>query len=104
MDTYTVINTNVENTWQITKFSDYKDADSVFKVTKRGQSYHCDCPGYWRQKDKTEHKHIRIVKFWENDLEQPEGMALWFEDNEIEYNQFMKSNSYFKEIFYLPNG
>ena len=95
-DLYLVKDTNTKNTWEISKFSDYKDADSVYKVTKKGKSYHCDCPGYWRQKDKSEHKHSRIVKFWEEELEKPIGMALWFENDEIEYNQFIKSNSYFE--------
>ena len=104
MSTYVVSESNVKDTWQIAKFSDYKDADSVFNVSKRGRTYHRDCPGFWRQKDKSEHKHIRIVKFWKEELEQPTGMALWFEDEEIEYNQFIKSNSFLEEFFLLPNG
>ena len=103
-DTYIITKTRVKNTWEIAKFSDYKDADSVYKVNKRGNTYNCDCPGYWRQKDKSEHKHSRIVKFWNEELEQPDGMALWFENDEIEYNQFMPSNSFMKDIFNLPNG
>jgi len=103
-DTYIIKNTHVKNTWEIAKFSGYKDVDSVYKISKKGQTYNCDCPGYWRQKNKSEHKHSRIVKFWNEELDQSEGMALWIKDDDIEYNQFISSNSFIKEIFNLPSG
>ena len=41
-DTYVVRKTRKKDTWDISKFSDYKDADSMFTVSKRGNTYSCD--------------------------------------------------------------
>jgi hypothetical protein len=95
-DTYVVRKTRKKDTWDISKFSDYKDADSMFTVSKRGTTYSCDCPGFWRQKDKSEHKHCKIVKFWKENLEETDGYAFWLEGDDIEYNHFMPTNSFVK--------
>ena len=88
-DTYVVAKSVKSKTWQISKFSDYKDADSQYTVTERAGHYHCDCPGFYRQKNKDEHKHIQIIKFWRESLEEEQGYALWFDkDESIEYNKF----------------
>lgn len=74
------------NIYEIATFVDGK-FHSVYTV-KYSRGYSCDCPGYWRQKDKTQHKHCLIVKFWVENLE--EGFCLWFENDEIKYHQFIE--------------
>lgn len=85
-------------TWQITKFSDYKEPDSSFQVSERAGHYHCTCPGYHRQKNKEEHKHILAVKYWRNQLFEQEGAALWFDNDKIESNIFIPQNTKLKQI------
>lgn len=80
--------------FEIASFVDgSKDSISVYKV-KIGQKniFHCDCPGYWRQKVKEEHKHCRIINFWVEKLENKEGYCFWFdnEDN-IEFHKFIEN-------------
>lgn len=96
-DTYVVYEVK-RNQWKITKFSDYKDADSSFQVSKRGEHYHCNCPGYSRQKNKDEHKHILIVKYWKEELNSQEGCGLWFEGELIKSNNFIPQNPKLKQI------
>jgi len=75
--------------YEIANFVDgNKEPHSVYKV-KYSRGYLCDCPGYWRQKDKTQHKHCLIVKFWIEHLDKELGYALWFDGNDIEYHQFI---------------
>ena len=85
--TYTVRTTAQPNIYEIANFVDGgKEPHSIYKV-KYSRGYSCDCPGYWRQKDKTQHKHCLIVKFWVEHLE--DGYCLWFEDENIEFRKFI---------------
>jgi hypothetical protein len=97
-DTY-IIYAVKQKEWKITKFSDYKEPDSSFQVTERGGHYHCNCPGYSRQKNKDEHKHIVAVKHWVNELNSEEGVAVWFENETLKSNKFLHHNTKLKQIF-----
>lgn len=95
-ETYVVTKTKKPRSWEIAKFSDYKDADSLYQVSKRGNKYWCNCPGFARQKNKEEHKHCLIVKHWVENLQETEGTALWVENDEIKSYKFIPSISYFE--------
>ena len=73
----------------------------VYQVSLNKDHYYCNCPGYRRQKTIGKHKHIRLLQFWKNQLEQPEGCSLWFEgvnDEDIEYRIFIPPNEALKKI------
>lgn len=78
---------------EIASFEDgSKESISVYKVYKgKTGIYICDCPGYWRQKTKEDHKHSRIVKFWIEHLNEEPGYCFLLEDNDtsIEFNKFL---------------
>ena len=96
-DTY-IIKLSKKNHWSITKFSDYKEPDSTYEVSERGGNYYCSCPGFHRQKNKAEHKHIIAVKHWRERLNSEEGVAVWFENETIKSNKFLHHNSKLKQI------
>lgn len=76
--------------YEVTNFIDgRKEPHSVYNVRKTPRSYTCDCPGFWRQRNKDEHKHCLIVKFWVENLEKELGCALWFDGDDIEYYKFV---------------
>ena len=79
------------NQYEISTFVDgSKESISVYKVTLRNNNYYCDCPGYWRQKVKEDHKHCRIVKFWIENLDMEMGYCFWLDnENNIEYHKFI---------------
>ena len=90
-----------KNSWEIANFSDYAEPDAVYQVSLNKDHYYCNCPGYRRQKTIGKHKHIRLLQFWKNQLEQPEGCSLWFEgvdDEDIEYRIFIPPNEALKKI------
>lgn len=75
--------------YQISSFGDYAEPIGVYEVRVTNRSISCNCPGYYRQRDKIEHKHCKIVQYW-IELGEEMGVALWFNDNEeIEYNYFL---------------
>jgi hypothetical protein len=85
-DQYVIKQTPKNKTWEIVKFDDGDEPSSIYKVSERNGFYHCDCPGFWRQKVKEDHKHTRLVKFWRENLEEASGYFLWFDkQQEIEY-------------------
>lgn len=75
--------------YEIANFVDgTKEPYSIYNVRRTTKSYSCDCPGFWRQKNKPDHKHCRIVKFWVENLEKTFGCAMWFDGDDIEYHRF----------------
>jgi hypothetical protein len=76
---------------EISSFVDgSKEAVSVYRVYKGNKGiYICNCPGYWRQKVKEDHKHSRIVKLWVENLEEQEGFCFWLDGDDIDYHRFM---------------
>ncbi len=83
-----VVRESTTNIYEIANFVDgEKEPHSVYKV-KYSRGYSCDCLGYWRQKDKTQHKHCLIVKFWKEHLNDI-GYCLWFDGDDIEYRKFI---------------
>jgi hypothetical protein len=97
-ESYLIRETPKSKTWEITKFSDYREPDSTYTVTERAGHYHCNCPGYWRQKNKDEHKHTQLVRFWREKLSEAEGYSLWFDGEDIEYFNFLLPNEKILQI------
>ena len=90
-DQYIIRQSSKPRVWEIAKFSDDYEPSGIYNVKLHGKNYSCDCPGYWRQKNKDEHKHIRLVKFWRENLEEEHGFALWLDGPDIEYSRFCDS-------------
>ena len=86
-DQYIIRQSLKPQVWEIAKFGDDYEPSAVYKVSERSGHYHCDCPGYWRQKNKDEHKHNKLVQFWRENLEEEHGFSLWFEGPDIEYSR-----------------
>lgn len=89
MSTYVV--TAIEaNRFQIVNFEDSASPEGVYEVlyTKNRDYMSCNCRGFKMQKDKTEHRHCKIVRFW---MEQgkPEGSAIWEENSKYNINRFV---------------
>jgi hypothetical protein len=86
-DSYTVKKLNKSNNWEINKFTDNSFTPvETYTVSKTKDFYWCNCMGFRRQKNKDEHKHIKLVKFWESSLEGQPGFVFWFDGQDIEYN------------------
>lgn len=80
--------------YEVTSFEKYSEGE-CYEVTHRNNTTYCDCIGFRRQKNKEEHKHCRIVKFWINNLESEPGYCFWLDGDDIEYNKFIDT-SYLK--------
>lgn len=62
----------------------------TYKVTytKSTDHWHCDCRGFWIQKDKTQHKHCVMTKFWVEHLDEDPWLHLWIDKyGDIEYQK-----------------
>ena len=74
-----------------------KEAISVYRVYKgKNNLYHCNCPGYWRQKVKEDHKHSRIVKLWCENLEEQIGFCFWMSGDDVEFHKFLDNEKFKK--------
>lgn len=73
--------------YEIASFKDSKEPYGVYTVLKRNY-FSCDCIGFYRQKDKTQHKHCNIVEFWINYLNCEPGFCFWYENEDLEFKQF----------------
>lgn len=76
--------------YEVATFEHSSTPTHVCKVTTNNKmQLSCNCLGYHRQKDKTQHKHCRLVKFYIENLEKLDGYIFWFEDNDesIEYTK-----------------
>lgn len=83
-ETYTVRKVTKPKVWEVSKFGDGNDSESEFFVSERSGHYHCNCPGFYRQKIKAEHKHILLVKYFRENLNEKGGYMFWFDtDNSI---------------------
>jgi len=73
--------------YDVTKFiGDFYETHEV-KITSRSAS--CTCFGFRVQKDKTQHKHCLMVKFWIENLDKEPGYAFWYEGEDLEFNKFI---------------
>ena len=63
--------------------------DDVYTVKVRNKIYTCDCFGFRRQHDKSQHKHCKMVRFWIDNLDKEPGFAFWWENEDLEYNKFI---------------
>lgn len=68
--------------YEIASFDNTSEPGGVYRVKITNQSISCNCPGFWRQKDKTQHKHTKIVKFWLDHLYGVPGYAFWLDAHE----------------------
>ena len=67
-----------------------KEAVSVYRVYKgKNNLYICNCPGYYRQKVKEDHKHSKIVKLWIENLDEAIGYCFWMDGDNVEYHRFL---------------
>lgn len=89
------------DTYEVTNFGDYSIPLSVYKVKITKHSISCSCPGFYRQKDKSEHKHTRIVDFWLKNLDGKAGYAFWFDGEDLEYRKFLDDPEIFEDKLVL---
>ena len=89
MSTEYFVRESQPKTYEITVFEDgRKEEKCTYIVKKPGRYYSCNCPGYWRQKHKSEHKHCRIVKFWIEELNKQYNYVFWIDElDNICYNR-----------------
>lgn len=80
-------------TYLIRKVKDYYEVTNTEEnfVSYRVKNKTCNCPGFYMQKDKSNHKHIKLVEFWKKELKEEYGYALWFNGEKVEYNKWMKN-------------
>jgi hypothetical protein len=86
-DQYVLKKTDKSNIFEVVKFSEKDNSFVTYKVTKGHNYYRCDCPGFYRQKEKKEHKHSKLVQFWEDNLDSETGYTFWFDGPDIEYSR-----------------
>jgi len=86
-DNYVLRTTSKPNICEVVKFSEKDNSFVTYQVTKSRNYYRCDCPGFYRQKDKKEHKHSKLVQFWQENLESETGYTFWFDGSDIEYSK-----------------
>ena len=53
----------VDASYEVAKFSGSKEPEAVYTVSRRGNTWTCDCPGF-RRSGGAPHKHIEFVKNW----------------------------------------
>ena len=90
MSTYVI--SEIENSrFQIANFEDSAAPEGVYEVlyTKSRDYMSCNCRGFRMQKDKSEHKHCKMVRFWMT-LGKPGGAAVWQEGDEYKMNKFVE--------------
>ncbi len=74
--------------YEIASFKDSKEPYGVYIVLKRN-NFSCDCMGFFRQKDKTQHKHCKVIKFWIEHLDYEPGYCFWYEGKDLEFKQLL---------------
>ena len=86
-----VISQIENNRFQIAGFGDSAAPEGVYEVlyTKTRDYMSCNCRGFRMQKDKSEHKHCKMVRFWMSQGS-PEGSAIWQEDEVFKMNRFVE--------------
>lgn len=84
---YVIRQIGVKKEFEITSFEESKEPTGVYtvKITSRAKS--CSCNGFYRQRDKTEHKHIKLVNFWIKSLDKIPGFVFWWEGEDLEYSK-----------------
>jgi hypothetical protein len=90
MSTY-LIKEIQNNRFQIANFEDSAAPEGVYEIlyTKSRDYLSCNCRGFRMQKDKLEHKHCKIVRFWMSHGS-PEGSAIWEDGGEFKMNKFVE--------------
>jgi hypothetical protein len=90
MSTY-LIKEIQNNRFQIANFEDSAAPEGVYELlyTKTRDYMSCNCRGFRMQKDKSEHKHCKMARFWMSQGK-PEGVALWEYDGEYKMNRFVE--------------
>ncbi len=78
--------------FEVVVFENASHPNAVYEVDRNRQNYFaCTCPGYRWQRDKTQHKHVLLVKFWIENLDKEPGFLMWFDGEDIEYAQMFTS-------------
>lgn len=88
----TYIVTQLEpNRFQIAGFGDSAAPDGVYETlyTKTRDWMSCNCRGFRMQKDKSEHRHCKMVRWWIGQGK-PDGVAIWEESGEYKMNKFVE--------------
>lgn len=90
MSTY-LIKELESNRFQIANFEDSAAPEGVYEVlyTKTRDYMSCNCRGFRMQKDKSEHKHCKMARFWMSQGK-PEGVAVWEDGGEYKMNRFVE--------------
>jgi len=90
MSTY-LIKEIQNNRFQIANFEDSAAPEGVYEIlyTKSRDYLSCNCRGFRMQKDKSEHKHCKRVRFWMSHGS-PEGSAIWEDGGEFKMNKFVE--------------
>ncbi len=83
MEYYFIAHAKNKNSYEIAKFSEYKEPDSVWTLRDEKRIV-CDCPGAWRRRTC---RHMKLFNFWKKNLDSQIGMALWFDGDDIEYKR-----------------
>jgi hypothetical protein len=90
MSTY-LIKEIQNNRFQIANFEDSAAPEGVYEILYTKSRYYlsCNCRGFRMQKDKSEHKHCKMVRFWMSHGS-PEGSAIWEDGGEFKMNKFVE--------------
>lgn len=97
---YFVRQTLKPNIYEVSKFEGKKDSDGVYYVKYTPKIKYCSCYGWHRQRDKSQHKHIKLTDFWINFLDKEPGYVFWYEGEDLEYRKVFDIESiqnYIKE-------
>ena len=78
---YFIAKTRHRGKYEITKFSDRNESDSVWTIVDTKYAF-CNCPATRRQRNC---KHLKLYNFWRNNLDSQIGMMMWFDGDDIEY-------------------
>ena len=76
------------NQYQISKFDGGQAPQALYdmKYYPTKDHWYCNCPGYWRQKNKAEHKHVRMAQIFRDTLKEEHGHAFWLDlDGQIHH-------------------
>jgi hypothetical protein len=90
MSTY-LIKELESNRFQIANFEDSASPEGVYELlyTKTRDYMSCNCRGFRMQKDKSEHKHCKMARFWMSQGK-PEGTAIWEDGGDFKMNRFIE--------------
>jgi len=79
-----------KNTFDVTSFEDDEPGDAYQVSYNPARNYwHCDCRGFFMQKVKSEHKHIRMAQLWCEKLDKQPGFVFWLDGTDIEYRNLV---------------